>query len=120
MHYLYILYSSGSDLYYVGVSTDAFTRLAIHNTTDRDTFTSKHRPWELAGLFECGATLGEARKIENFIKSQKSRRLIELLIQPAFVPTGKLAQLVLPYVRDRTCGINQRVVPQVRDPAGGA
>jgi putative endonuclease len=67
MHYLYILYSQGSNLYYVGISTDAFTRLDIHNTTDRDTFISRHRPWELAALFECDLMLGEARKIENFI-----------------------------------------------------
>ena len=101
MYYLYILYSSVSDLFYVGISTNAYTRMECHNTTDRDTFTSKHRPWEMAAFFICGETEGEARKVEHFIKKQKSRRLILQLVDPGFQPSGFLAQLVkVPHVRD--------------------
>ena len=100
MCYLYILYSSSAGKYYVGVSQDPFVRLHFHNNQDKTTFTSKYRPWELVALFKV-PSLSLARKIENFIKKQKSRRLIEYLIDPKNIPEGKLAQLVrVPHVRD--------------------
>ena len=75
-------------------------RLIEHNTTDRNTFTSKYRPWEIAVLFECGETLGEARKIENYIKKMKSKFFIENLINMDSFD-GPLAQLVrVPKLRD--------------------
>ncbi len=40
-------------------------------------------------------------KIERFIKKQKSRILLEKLIDPNFEPSGFLAQLIrVPHVRD--------------------
>jgi putative endonuclease len=55
----------------------------------------------LKAVFEVGESRGEADRLEKFIKRQKSRRLIESLINPDFVPEGKLAQLVrVPHVRD--------------------
>ena len=120
MWYLYILHSPGSQLYYVGISQKPHERLIAHNTSDRNTFTTKHRPWEMVGLFACGSTESEALSIEKFIKRQKSKAFIQKIIEPGFQLTGILAQLVIPHLAGRTCGINQRVVPQVRDPAGGA
>jgi putative endonuclease len=101
MFYLYILYSSLSDIYYIGSSEDPWNRLLQHNTTDKDTFTSKHRPWNIVATFSCGPTRAEAVKIERWIKKQKSRKLIEKMIQTDFIPDGSLAQLVrVPHVRD--------------------
>ena len=100
MHYLYILYSETSDIYYVGQSHDPWERYTHHSSDENDSFTSKHRPWEIKAVFEVG-TRSNALKIEKFIKKQKSRKLIEMLIQPDFVPSSSLAQLVrVPHVRD--------------------
>jgi len=55
----------------------------------------------MLALFECGMSESQATIIERFIKKQKSRKLIELLCNPSFIPVGKLAQLVrVPHVRD--------------------
>jgi putative endonuclease len=100
MFYLYILYSSHSDLFYVGYSDDPFRRLTEHNTSDHNTFTSKHRPWELMAIYQCGDSRNQAVAIEKFIKKQKSRNLIRKLIEGNEF-TGILAQLVrVPHVRD--------------------
>ena len=42
----------------------------------------------------CSDDIKIARRIEKFIKNQRSRKLIEQLIDPIFNPTGVLAQLV--------------------------
>ena len=100
MYYLYILYSEIFDKYYVGVTNRPEERLTEHNTSDRNTFTAKYRPWVIAALFECGETLGEARKIEHFIKKMKSKVFIETLINSDELH-GTLAQLVrVPKLRD--------------------
>ena len=104
MYYLYILYSAKSDKYYSGISDSPFIRLEVHNTSERKTFTSKHRPWVMVALFACSEDLGGARKIEYFLKRNKSRSLLEWLLDSRNVPSGELAQLVIPYERDRTCG----------------
>jgi putative endonuclease len=55
----------------------------------------------MVALFECGAALGRAREVENFIKRNKTRKLLEWLIDSQNTPTGDLAQLVrVPQVRD--------------------
>ena len=51
MHYVYILYSNKSDLFYVGISTDVKLRLQFHNHFSTTSFTSKHRPWTLQVSF---------------------------------------------------------------------
>ncbi|MGE4539728.1 MAG: GIY-YIG nuclease family protein [Bacteroidales bacterium] len=71
MYYLYIIYSESSDKYYVGISSDPERRLEEHNTSDRKSYTRKHRPWSIVALFECAECLSEAMKIERFIKKQK-------------------------------------------------
>ena len=101
MYYIYIIYSSSSDIYYTGYSDNPIRRLQEHNTKPYNTFTSKHRPWVLKTYFECSMIENEVIKIERFIKKQKSRSLLEQLCDPEFIPTGRLAQLVrVPYVRD--------------------
>jgi putative endonuclease len=94
MYFIYIIYSDSSNLYYIGYTNDPNRRLTEHNTNSHNTFTSKHRPWAMRALFECGISESQAIIIERFIKKQKNRKLIELLCNPRFVPFGKLAQLV--------------------------
>jgi putative endonuclease len=93
MFYIYFIYSESSDLYYVGHSDNPWRRLEEHNFSEFLTFTSKHRPWILKAVFECGHSRSEALKVEKFIKKQKSRNLIEAMIadKPLY---GILAQLV--------------------------
>ena len=98
--YFYILYSQSSDLYYVGYTKDFLERLHQHNHIGYNTFTSKHRPWILKAAFECGESESDAVRIERFIKKQKSRKLIERLMEGQIL-SGVLAQLVrVPHVRD--------------------
>jgi putative endonuclease len=94
MFYIYIIYSPSSNIYYLGYSKDPARRLIEHNSKPFDTFTSKHRPWLLKAYFECSAVEADAIQIERFIKKQKSRKLLEQLCNPVFVPTGILTQLV--------------------------
>ena len=100
MFYLYILHSGSSDKYYVGYTNNPERRLHEHNNSEFNTYTSKHRPWVLTAVYECGEMEADAIKIERFIKKQKSRSLIEKLIQGCELG-GILAQLVrVPHVRD--------------------
>ncbi|MEO0573108.1 MAG: GIY-YIG nuclease family protein [Bacteroidota bacterium] len=101
MFYLYILYSDTYNRYYVGSSRDPWERLVQHNVSPKLTFTLKFRPWQLAAVFEAGTKRSDALKSERFIKKQKSRKLIEKLVDEQFSPTGMLAQLVrVPHLRD--------------------
>ena len=101
MYYIYIIYSVSADKFYVGYSDNPQRRLEEHNTKTFNTFTAKYRPWSIKAVFHCGAFEADAIKIEKFIKKQKSRKLLELLCSPDFIPNGYLAQLVrVPHVRD--------------------
>ena len=101
MFYIYILYAPNADKYYLGYSEDPARRLIEHNTKPFNTYTSKHRPWILKAVFQCSEIESDAIRLERFIKQQKSRKLIEQLIDKNFVPSGVLAQLVrVPDVRD--------------------
>jgi putative endonuclease len=101
MFYIYIIYSVASDRFYVGHSQDPWHRLEQHLSNRKDKYTGRNSDWELQAVFKVGVTRGEADKLEKYIKRQKSRRLIELLVKKDFVPEGKLAQLVrVPHVRD--------------------
>ena len=101
MYYVYILYSEIADKYYVGHSLDPWSRLEQHLSNSGDKYTGSYKDWKLAGVFEVSPNKGEADKIEKFIKRQKSRNLIERILDANFVGTGELAQLVrVPHVRD--------------------
>jgi putative endonuclease len=98
--FIYILYSESSDLYYIGYTNDFTRRFKEHNISEHPTYTSKHRPWVLKVVYTCGNLKAEAVKIERFIKKQKSRSLIERLIEGSEL-TGILAQLIrVPMCRD--------------------
>ena len=94
MFYIYILHSSSADKFYIGCTNNYLRRFEEHNSSDRITYTSKHRPWLIKAVFTCGNNEGTAIRIERFIKQQKSKRLIEKLIDPHFMLEGFLAQLV--------------------------
>ncbi|MCH7401148.1 GIY-YIG nuclease family protein [Belliella kenyensis] len=99
--YLYILYSPKFDKFYIGYSADLWIRLDQHNSGTFHKFTSSYRPWGLSAVFKIGRDRSLAMKMEKFIKKQKSRSLLEKLIDVNFVPEGFLAQLVrVPHVRD--------------------
>ena len=101
-YFIYILFSATADKYYVGYTSDYLKRLEDHNHQEYfNTYTSKFRPWVIAAVFQVGDDESVAVRLERYIKKQKSRRLTEALIDPGFVPRGKLAQLVrVPHVRD--------------------
>ena len=101
MYYIYILYSKQADKYYVGHSEDPWKRLAQHLENTGEKYTGSYKDWELRAVFEASAIKGEADKIERFIKRQKSRKLIEKMLEIDFKGEGFLAQLVrVPHVRD--------------------
>jgi putative endonuclease len=99
--YIYILYSASKDRFYVGQSANPWLRLEFHNSEEKATYTSKGRPWELKATFRVNGNRSSATVIEKFIKKQKSRALVEKLIDFQFNPNGVFAQLVrVPHVRD--------------------
>ena len=77
--FTYILYSPFADKYYVGSTGDLNDRLQRHNQ-GRSKATQYGIPWKLAYQKEF-ATRAEAYQHERYIKSMKSRRFIEQLIQ---------------------------------------
>ena len=100
MYYIYILFSFSSNLYYVGYTSNYERRFLEHNTLEHNTFTSKHRPWIIKAVFECGNIEAQAMKIEAFIKKQKSSVFIQKIITSNSF-TGILAPLVrVPKLRD--------------------
>ena len=99
--YIYILYSQEADKFYVGYSSDPWGRLEQHLNNEKDKFTGRYKDWELKAVFQVSDQRGDADRLEKFIKRQKSRKLIEKLIDLDFVPEGELAQLVrVPHLRD--------------------
>ena len=111
MFYIYILYSSRSDKYYIGLTTDVNRRLEQHNNPPvNKKYTAKHLPWELKVFFQCSNSRGNGLIIERFIKNQKSRIFVEKLIAEKDNPE---------YFKDLINNImkNQlvRAIPRTRD-----
>jgi len=94
MFYIYNLFSETSNLFYTGYTADVARRLVEHNETSVNTFTSKHRPWNLVGLFEVKGNESDAIKFEKFIKRQKSKIFIEKILKEDTILEGILAQLI--------------------------
>jgi putative endonuclease len=86
--YIYILYSENANKFYIGYSHNPWKRLNEHNTVEHLTYTSKFRPWQLKAVFIAGENESEAIKMERFIKKQKSRVLLENLINQQFQPSS--------------------------------
>ena len=100
MFYLYILHSVSSDKYYVGFSEDTERRLLEHNTSERTTYTSKHRPWILKKVILIGNNRSFAMQVEKAIKKTKSRLIVEKIILTSN-SLADIAQLVrVPIHRD--------------------
>ena len=98
--FIYIIYSSCIDRYYVGYSSNPWNRLNQHNSNTKDKYTGRATDWVLKSIFKV-ENEAVAIQLERFIKKQKSRNLLERLCEPNFITTGKLAQLVrVPHLRD--------------------
>ncbi|WP_353130544.1 GIY-YIG nuclease family protein [Parapedobacter pyrenivorans] len=78
MHYLYIIYSTRLDRYYIGACKDIPQRLRRHNSQHRG-FTGKADDWHLV-YHEVFTSKTAAMAREREIKSWKSRRMVENLI----------------------------------------
>ncbi len=79
--YLYIIYSSTIDKYYVGYTNNLELRIERHNY-GWGKFTKRGIPWKLV-YFEEFENKSEAIKREREIKRKKSRKYIESLIENA-------------------------------------
>jgi putative endonuclease len=65
MFYIYILLSELSGFYYIGYSDDPEQALFEHNNINKDTFTSKHRPWKTVSKYLVSET--RSRGIANYL-----------------------------------------------------
>ncbi len=74
----YILHSISSDRYYIGSSENPTRRLEFHNTKEKG-FTSRYSPWQIIYQKEF-MDKSTAQLMERKIKSWKSRKMIEKLI----------------------------------------
>ena len=79
MYAMYILRSLKDGSYYIGSTNDVEKRLKRHNSGGSK-YTKSKRPFELV-YKEAFKTLSEARKREYYLKSLKSRVVIEKLIK---------------------------------------
>ena len=79
--FVYILYSTSIDKYYVGYTNDIVRRLSEHNRI-KGKFTDKGIPWELV-YKESYADKVSAENREKEIKRKKSRKYIESLLLSA-------------------------------------
>ena len=77
-YYVYIIYSEKLDKYYVGQTDSLETRLEQHNT-GLSTFTSKATDWVIKYTEEFENRALSVKR-EREIKSKKSRKYIEWLI----------------------------------------
>ena len=78
MYFTYIIYSRLRDKYYVGHCADVSKRVEDHNNS-RSHYTKRGKPWVLKWTIEF-ATRSEAIAEEKRIKTKKSRKYIEWLI----------------------------------------
>ena len=80
MYYVYILYSKQFDKYYIGHTDNPERRLEEHNTSSHNTYTRKYRPWDLRVKIAVSENRGMAMRVEHYLKKQKSRRVLNQLI----------------------------------------
>jgi putative endonuclease len=76
--HLYILFSEKINKYYIGSTTDIERRITDHNR-GKEKFTKTGIPWILV-YTETFEDLIDARRREQYIKKQKSRKFIEALV----------------------------------------
>jgi putative endonuclease len=76
MHYVYVIYSASIDRFYIGETEHFETRLKWHNDSKfKGSYTSITHDWRLYLLFEL-QNIAIARRMESYMKSQKSRKFI--------------------------------------------
>jgi putative endonuclease len=77
---VYILYSSRINQFYIGFTELPVVERLRHHNSDyyQGGYTSKGIPWELYLTISCKESQ-QARRIEAYIKSMKSRKYIESL-----------------------------------------
>ncbi len=78
MHYLYILQSEETGKYYVGESSDVEKRLEKH-ISGRTNYGKRNTGIKLV-FKEAVINRSEAKKLESFLKRQKSRKFIDKFI----------------------------------------
>jgi putative endonuclease len=78
MFYTYILYSKTADKFYIGMSESPEERLKKHQTKHKG-FTNISSDWKIVFTREF-TTKTEALSFEKKIKSWKSRKMIQVLI----------------------------------------
>ena len=71
MHHVYIIYSPGKNVYYIGSTSNIKERIAKHNSKHKG-YTSQARDWELVHS-ESFASKSEALKREKQLKGWKNR-----------------------------------------------
>ena len=80
MHFVYIIYSKHLNQFYVGESEDFEVRIIQHNEGFfKGASTKRTSDWCLRLLMQVANRI-EGRKIEDYIKSMKSRKFLEKLI----------------------------------------
>ncbi len=76
MHYIYILYSPTLDKFYIGETQELELRIIQHNSRFfKGASTSIADDWIVRWSFDTGDRI-KARKIESFLKKQKSKTFI--------------------------------------------
>lgn len=101
MFYIYIIHSETAGKYYTGYSENPWERIKQHNENESDKYTGKYQNWKLAAVFEVSENRADAMILEKFIKKQKTRKLIEKLIDAECILQGILSKLIrVPHERD--------------------
>ena len=75
MFYVYILFSSSLEKYYVGYTDNVNRRLNQHNAGKGD-YTSKGIPWFLVAAIEC-ISKSDAIQLELKIKKRGAKRYLQ-------------------------------------------
>jgi putative endonuclease len=79
-HYVYILYSSKIDKFYIGYSQNPDERLAFHNSDMNKIWTKRGQPWTVEKVILFNSST-HALAIERKIKKLKSRKVIKDVIK---------------------------------------
>ena len=81
MFYAYLLQSEPTGRFYIGSAVDPEARLVVHNRGHTPS-TRSNRPWRLVWM-ESFVTRAEAVHRERYLKSQKSRIVLQALVDAA-------------------------------------
>ena len=83
MHIVYILQSKKTNKFYIGETNNIEQRLREHKQ-GKSAFGKRNKDIRLVYYIEV-ESLAKARKIENYIKRQKSRKFIEKVINNEYI-----------------------------------